>query len=112
METGFVKPMRKTKRTALFVSFSITGLHSHDYQSLTGADGDRVCKAYAQNETHGAFRVFFHYGPALSRIPVPNRGKWRAGLESLCAKRNARRFSCLFPLRARAEARVGERDRS
>jgi hypothetical protein len=39
------------------------GLHSHEYQSLTGANGERVWKAYAQNETHGAFRVFFHYGP-------------------------------------------------
>ena len=39
------------------------GLHTHEYQSLTGANGGRIWEAYVQNETPGAFRVFFHYGP-------------------------------------------------
>lgn len=39
------------------------GLNTHEYQSLTGANGERVWEAYAQNETPGAYRVFFHYGP-------------------------------------------------
>ena len=39
------------------------GLHTHEYQSLAGAKGERVWEAYAQNETPGAYRVFFHYGP-------------------------------------------------
>jgi hypothetical protein len=39
------------------------GLHAHEYQSLVGANGERIWEAYAQNDTPGAFRVFFHYGP-------------------------------------------------
>jgi hypothetical protein len=39
------------------------GLHSDEYQSLTGLNGERIWEAYAQNDTPGAFRVFFHYGP-------------------------------------------------
>jgi hypothetical protein len=39
------------------------GLHTHEYQSLIGANGERVWEAYAQNETPGAYRVFFDYGP-------------------------------------------------
>ena len=39
------------------------GLHCHEYHSLNSANGERVWEAYAQNETPGAFRVFFHYGP-------------------------------------------------
>jgi len=39
------------------------GLHAHEFQSLAGVNGERVWEAYAQNDTPGAFRVFFHYGP-------------------------------------------------
>jgi hypothetical protein len=39
------------------------GLHTHEYESLTGINGERVWEACAQNKTPGAFRVFFHYGP-------------------------------------------------
>lgn len=39
------------------------GLHTHEYHSLTGARGERLWEAYAQNDTPGAYRVFFHYGP-------------------------------------------------
>jgi len=50
------------------------GLNTHEYQSLVGANGERVWEAYAQNQTPGAYRVFFHYGPdegsRKKRIPV------------------------------------------
>lgn len=39
------------------------GLHTHEYESLEGEAGERVWEAYAQNQTPGAYRVFFHYGP-------------------------------------------------
>ena len=39
------------------------GLNTHEYRSLTGFKGERVWEAYAQNQTPGAYRVFFHYGP-------------------------------------------------
>jgi hypothetical protein len=39
------------------------GLNTHEYQSLVGANSERVWEAYAQNQTPGAYRVFFHYGP-------------------------------------------------
>ena len=50
------------------------GLQTHEYSSLAGANGERVWEAYAQNNTPGAYRVFFHYGPdegaGKKRIPV------------------------------------------
>lgn len=49
-------------------------LHAHEYESLAGANGERVWEAYAQNQTPGAYRVFFHYGPdefsGKKRIPI------------------------------------------
>jgi hypothetical protein len=50
------------------------GLHTHPFESLTGVNGERVWEAYAQDETPGAYRVFFHYGPdgglGGKRVPV------------------------------------------
>lgn len=50
------------------------GLQTHEYTSLAGVNGERVWEAYAQNNTPGAYRVFFHYGPdegaGKKRIPV------------------------------------------
>jgi len=50
-----------------------TGLHTHEYTSLEGANGERVWEAYAQNHTPGAYRVFFHYGPdeIVNKVRVP-----------------------------------------
>ena len=50
------------------------GLHTHEFTSLTGAHGERIFEAYAQNDTPGAHRIFWHYGPdeikGRKRTPV------------------------------------------
>jgi hypothetical protein len=50
------------------------GLHTHEFTSLTGASGEKLFEAYAQNNTPGAYRIFWHYGPdefkGKKRIPV------------------------------------------
>jgi hypothetical protein len=38
-------------------------LHAHEFTSLSGASGEKVFEAYAQNNTPGAYRIFWHYGP-------------------------------------------------
>lgn len=38
-------------------------LNVHKYSALEGANGEQVWEAYAQNNTPGAYRIFFHYGP-------------------------------------------------
>lgn len=49
-------------------------LNTHEFTSLAGADGEKVFEAYAQNNTPGAYRIFWHYGPdeikGKKRIPV------------------------------------------
>jgi hypothetical protein len=39
------------------------GLNTHEFTALTGAGGEKVFEAYAQNQTPGAYRIFWHYGP-------------------------------------------------
>lgn len=38
-------------------------LNTHPFRSLHGSPGEEVFEAYAQNETPGAYRIFFMYGP-------------------------------------------------
>jgi hypothetical protein len=59
---GLLKQVRKTLGL-LETNTKHPGLHTHEYRSLVGANGERVWEAYAQNKTPGAYRVFFHYGP-------------------------------------------------
>lgn len=46
------------------------GLHTHEYHSLQGAQGERVWEAYAENNTPGAYRIFWHYGPGQGVITI------------------------------------------
>lgn len=50
------------------------GLQTHEFSSLTGVNGEKVFEAYAQNNTPGAYRIFWHYGPdeivGKKRTPV------------------------------------------
>jgi hypothetical protein len=49
-------------------------LNTHEFTSLTGANGEKVFEAYAQNNAPSAYRIFWHYGPGETkgkeRIPV------------------------------------------
>jgi hypothetical protein len=49
-------------------------LSAHEFTSLAGANGEKVFEAYAQNNTPGAYRIFWHYGPdeakGKKRTPV------------------------------------------
>lgn len=42
-------------------------LNTHEFTSLTGANGEKVFEAYAQNNAPGAYRIFWHYGPDESK---------------------------------------------
>jgi hypothetical protein len=50
------------------------GLRTHEFTSLAGANGEKIFEAYAQNDTPGACRIFWHYGPdeikGRKRTPV------------------------------------------
>ncbi len=45
-------------------------LQTHEYSSLEGDNGEKVFESYAQNRTHGAYRIFWHYGPQKRQITV------------------------------------------
>jgi hypothetical protein len=46
------------------------GLRTHEYASLTRKFGSKVFEAYAENNTSGAFRIFWYYGPEKDMITI------------------------------------------
>ena len=45
-------------------------LHTHEFTSIRGANGEKVFEAYAENKTPAAFRIFWHYGPGKDVITI------------------------------------------
>ncbi len=46
------------------------GLNTHKYSSKRGPNGEDVFEAYAENNTPGAYRIFWHYGPGKDVITI------------------------------------------
>jgi len=45
-------------------------LQTHIFQSLRGPTGEKVFEAYAQQNTPGAYKVFWYYGPERKEITI------------------------------------------
>jgi hypothetical protein len=46
------------------------GLNTHKFTSLSGPNGEDIFEAYAENQTPGAYRIFWFYGPGKNEITV------------------------------------------
>jgi hypothetical protein len=58
---GVLKQVKKTLGY-LETNLRSKSLQTHEYESLTRRYGVKVFEAYAQQDTPGAYRVFWHYG--------------------------------------------------
>lgn len=45
-------------------------LNTHKYSSIKVETGADVFEAYAENNTPGAYRIFWHYGPSKDVITI------------------------------------------
>lgn len=45
-------------------------LNTHKYQSICGINDEDIFEAYAENNTPGAYRIFWHYGPEKNQITI------------------------------------------
>ncbi|MCH9644286.1 MAG: hypothetical protein K0U29_03345 [Gammaproteobacteria bacterium] len=46
------------------------GLNTHKFTSLSGPNGEDIFEAYAENNTPGAYRIFWFYGPKKNVITI------------------------------------------
>jgi hypothetical protein len=68
----YEKKLRKVRKALAFLEHDPRhpSLSSHKYQSLRGEDGQDVWDSYVENNTPGAWRIFWHYGPDDHEITV------------------------------------------
>lgn len=52
------------------VNLKHPSLNTHKYDEMEGPDGEEVFESYAQNNTSGAYRIFWHYGPGRKIITI------------------------------------------
>ena len=45
-------------------------LNTHKYDDLVGPDGEDIFESYAQNNTPGAYRIFWYYGPGKQVLTI------------------------------------------
>ncbi len=45
-------------------------LNTHEYHNLKGPADEKIFESYAQQNTPGAYRIFWHYGPGKSIISI------------------------------------------
>lgn len=45
-------------------------LNTHKFDDMRGPEGQDVFESYAQNNTPGAYRIFWYYGPGKSIITI------------------------------------------
>lgn len=72
-KAGVLKQVRKTLGL-LETNLRPPSLQTHRFHSLLGPNGEEVFEACVQQQTPGAYRVFFYYGPDRlergKRMPV------------------------------------------
>jgi hypothetical protein len=70
-KAGLLKQIRKTLGF-LQANPRHPSLQTHEYHSIPHpySDDEKVFEAYAQNQTPGAYRVFWCYGPLKKQITI------------------------------------------
>lgn len=64
-----LKDVRKTL-AKMGANLRHPSLNTHEYHGLEGAHGEKVFEAYAQQNTPGAYRILWHYGPDRDTITI------------------------------------------
>jgi hypothetical protein len=52
------------------VNLKHPSLKTHKYDEMNGPNGEEIFESYAQNNTPGAYRIFWYYGPKKKEITV------------------------------------------
>lgn len=51
------------------------GLNSHPFQTLYGPLGETIWESYIENQTPGAWRIWWYYGPEQGELTIIALGK-------------------------------------
>jgi len=71
-DRGLAKRLKAVRKTlaCLETEPRHPGLRSHEFKSLSSAQGVKVFESYAEQDTPAAYRVFWHYGPDKGQLTI------------------------------------------
>ena len=71
-DKGQFKNYKAVAKTLRLMSTNLRhpSLNTHEFHSKHGYNGEKIFESYAQNNTPGAHRIFWHYGPLKNEITV------------------------------------------
>lgn len=69
---GLKKRLKAVRKTLGYLQTNPKhpSLNTHKFNSLSGANGEEIFEAYAENRTPAAYRIFWHYGPKKQQITI------------------------------------------
>jgi hypothetical protein len=72
LEQTNVKKYDKVRKTLgrMETNLRHPSLNTHKYSDLIGTNGEEVFESYVENNTPGAYRVFWHYGVGQGIITI------------------------------------------
>ena len=67
-----LKRLKAVRKTLAFLETNPRhpSLNTHKFHSFSGAHGEDIFEAYAENNTPAAYRIFWHYGPRKNEITI------------------------------------------
>lgn len=71
-DKGLAKRLKAVRKALGYLEINPRhpGLKTHEYDSLLGANGEKIFEAYAENNASSAYRIFWHYGPGKKTITI------------------------------------------
>ena len=71
-DKGLSKRYKAVKKAIQFLSHNPKhpALHTHEFITLKGPQGEKVIEAYAEQSTPSAYRIFWFYGPKDGQITI------------------------------------------
>ncbi len=72
LNPGLKKRLKAVKKALAYLQNNPRhpGLNTHKYTELKGPRDEEVFEAYAENNTPGAYRILWYYGPDKKQITV------------------------------------------
>ena len=69
---GYKKRIKAVKKALAYLERNPKhpGLNTHEFTSYSRRLGQKVYEAYAENNTPGAYRIFWYYGPGKNIITI------------------------------------------
>lgn len=71
-DTSQIRILKDVMKALSFMRVNLRhpSLNTHEFRGAKGANGEKVFESYAQNNTLGAYRILWYYGPEKNELTI------------------------------------------